>query len=145
MWAALPAVRALTLVANPQGRSAPGATSVDMPVQEVHFTATDGVRLAGWLAIASAQAPTVILEHGFKGSRVGMLPWARFLYAAGYNVLLFDSGGCGESEGWGIALGAREPEDVLGAVRYLKARPDITLKRFGALGISLGAGIVLLA
>lgn len=144
-WAALPAVRAITLIANSEHRSESAASSAGLPVQEVHFQATDGVHLAGWLAIASAQAPTVILVHGFKGSRVDMLPWARFLYAAGYNVLLYDSRGCGASEGWGIALGAREPEDVLGAVQYLKARSDLTTKRFGVLGVSLGAGVALLA
>ncbi|HLG77597.1 MAG TPA: alpha/beta fold hydrolase [Ktedonobacteraceae bacterium] len=146
LWAAIPAVRALILVANPSGRSIPHTSSTDLPVQEVHFTASDGVRLAGWLAIASPSSPTIILVHGFKGSRVDMLPWAQFLYhASGYNVLLYDSRGCGESEGWGIALGAREPDDVIGAVQYLKHRSDLTNKHFGALGISLGAGIVLLA
>jgi pimeloyl-ACP methyl ester carboxylesterase len=58
---------------------------------------------------------------------------------------LYDSRGCGESEGVGIALGAREPDDVIGAVHYLEHRSDLTNKHFGALGISLGAGIVLLA
>ncbi|HET8844422.1 MAG TPA: alpha/beta fold hydrolase, partial [Ktedonobacteraceae bacterium] len=90
-------------------------------------------------------APTIILVHGSKGSRVDTLPWARFLSAAGYNVLLYDSRGCGESEGWGITLGTREPNDVLGAVRYLQQRTDLHTKRFGALGLSLGAGVVLIA
>ncbi|MBO0792048.1 MAG: alpha/beta fold hydrolase, partial [Ktedonobacteraceae bacterium] len=143
-WALLPALRAVTLVANSSRRVAPMAPR-DLPVHEVHFDAIDGAHLAGWLVIASPQKPTIILVHGFKGSRVEMLPWARFLYHGGYNVLLYDSRGCGESEGWGSALGAREPNDVLGAVRYLKQRSDLSNKQFGALGISLGAGIVLLA
>lgn len=145
LWALVPGVRAFTLVANLSQRAAPSAAGAGIPVEEVHFTADDGVRLAGWLALRSPNAPTIILVHGFKSSRASMLPWARFLYAAGYNVLLYDSRGCGESEGWGIALGAREPADVVGAVRYLQARSDLKLKRFGALGISLGAGIVLSA
>ncbi len=145
LWALVPGVRAFTLVANLSQRAAPSAAGAGIPVEEVHFTADDGVRLAGWLALRSPNAPTIILVHGFKSSRASMLPWARFLYAAGYNVLLYDSRGCGESEGWGIALGARESEDVVGAVRYLQARSDLKLKRFGALGISLGAGIVLSA
>lgn len=144
-WALAPALRGITLVATNSGRSAPDPTRADIPVQAVHFAAADGVKLAGWLAVASPRAPTVILVHGFKGTRAAMLPWARFLFAAGYNVLLYDSRGCGESEGWGIALGAREPDDVLGAVRYLQGRADLTSGRIGALGISLGAGVVLLA
>jgi pimeloyl-ACP methyl ester carboxylesterase len=111
----------------------------------VSFPASDGVRLRGWLAIANPQAATIILVHGFKATRVSMLPWARFLYQAGYNVLIFDDRGCGQSDGWGIALGAREPDDVIGAVRYLEGRSDLTNKHYGALGVSLGAGVVLLA
>jgi len=76
---------------------------------------------------------------------VSMLPWARFLSAAGYNVLLFDDRGCGQSDGWGIGLGSTEPNDIIGAVRYLKSRSDLTNRRYGALGVSLGAGVVLLA
>jgi len=147
-WGLLPAVRAFTLVYNGSSRSAPDpalAAQAGIPVQDISFTASDGVRLHGWLAVANVHAATIILVHGFKGTRVSMLPWARFLYAAGYNVLLFDDRGCGQSDGWGIALGAREPDDVIGAVRYLQGRSDLTNKRYGALGVSLGAGIVLLA
>lgn len=143
-WMLIPALRAMTLLGNNSHRSASVAPS-DLPVQEVHFSATDGVHLAGWLLIASPDAPTIILVHGYKGSRTDMLPWARFLFTADYNVLLYDSRGCGESEGWGITLGAREPDDVVGAVHYLQQRADLRTKRFGALGISLGAGVVLLA
>lgn len=144
-YAIAPTIRAVTLVGNRHARSAPDASAAGLPVQEVHFAATDGVQLAGWLAVASPNAPTIILVHGFKGTRAGMLPWARFLFAAGYNVLLYDSRGCGESAGWGIGLGATEPRDIIGAARYLAARPDLRVKRFGALGVSLGAGDVLLA
>jgi len=143
-WALIPALRAFTLVANNSDRSAP-ALPGDLPVQEVHFQASDGIHLAGWLVVASPNAPTIILVHGYKQTRTYMLPWARFLFAAGYNVLLYDSRGCGESEGWGITLGTREPDDVVGAVQYLQQRTDLHMKRFGALGISLGAGVVLLA
>jgi uncharacterized protein len=145
IWALLPAARAVTLIMNRAGRSDPAASLAGIPVQEVQFPATDGVSLSGWLAIASVHAPTIILVHGFKGSRFEMLPYARFLYKGGYNVLLYDSRGSGASAGWGIALGAREPDDVLGAVQYLKGRADLTARHFGLLGISLGAGIALMA
>lgn len=147
-WSLLPAVRAFTLVYNGAARGTPSvaqATAAGLRVQDISFTASDGVRLHGWLAIASPHAPTIILAHGFKGTRVSMLPWARFLSVAGYNVLLFDDRGCGQSDGWGIGLGATEPNDVVGAVRYLESRSDLTNKRYGALGVSLGAGVVLLA
>lgn len=148
VWSLLPALRAFTLVYNGSARGTPDAaqaTQAGLQVQDISFTASDSVRLYGWLAIASPHAPTIILAHGFKGTRASMLPWARFLSAAGYNVLLFDDRGCGQSDGWGIGLGATEPNDVVGAVRYLESRSDLTNKRYGALGVSLGAGVVLLA
>ncbi len=147
VWALIPALRAVTLVANTSGRGAEPdpRTAGSLPVSTVHFTATDGVALSGWLAIASPDAPTVILVHGFKGTGRSMLPWAHYLFNAGYNVLLYDSRGCGASAGWGIGVGATEPNDILGATRYLRSRPDLHNKRFAALGASLGAGDVLLA
>ena len=147
-WSLLPALRAYTLVYNGSARGTPDAaqaTQAGLRVQDISFAASDGVRLRGWLAITSPDAPTIILAHGFKGTRASTLPWARFLYTAGYNVLLFDDRGCGQSDGWGIGLGATEPNDVVGAVRYLESRSDLTNKRYGALGVSLGAGVVLLA
>ena len=143
-WAALPALRAVILLANFLHRASPAAPN-DLRVQNISFRATDGVQLAGWFVMVAPAAPTIILVHGSKGLRTDMLPWARFLSAAGYNILLYDSRGCGASEGWGITAGVREPDDVLGAVRYLQQRADLRSKRFGALGISLGAGTVLLA
>ncbi len=145
VWALLPAIRAVTLILNTSGRSTPQTSLAGIPVQEVQFRASDGVHLDGWLAIASVHAPTIILVHGFKGSRLDMLPYARFLYKGGYNVLLYDSRGSGASAGWDITLGAREPDDVIGAVHYLEGRSDLTGKHFGLLGISLGAGIALMA
>lgn len=148
LWSLLPAVRGFTLLYNGGARGAPNsaqAAHAGIPVQDVSFAASDGARLRGWLAIAAPAAPTIILVHGFKGTRVSMLPWAGFLYTAGYNVLLFDGRGCGQSDGWGIALGARESDDVIGAVHYLQRRSDLTNKHYGALGVSLGAGSVLLA
>ncbi len=146
LWALLPAARGVSLLANRSGRGMPAtARAAGMPVREVHFRASDGVALAGWLAIASPDAPTVILVHGFKGNRLSMLPWARYLYAAGYNVLLYDSRGCGASAGWAIGVGASEPADVIGATSYLQTLPDLRDKRFAALGVSLGAGDVILA
>ena len=59
IWALIPAFRGVTLVMNNSGRSAPHNTPADLPVQEVHFAATDGVHLAGWLVLSSPQAPRI--------------------------------------------------------------------------------------
>ena len=141
-WAIVPAYRAISLVANAPLRVAPPAPG-DLGVEDVRFPAADGVRLAGWLVPGAPSAPAVVLVHGFKSDRAEMLPWARFLHDAGYAVLLFDRRACGQSDGWTIALGAREQDDVAGAVRLLRDR--LGSVPIGLLGISLGAGIAVRA
>jgi pimeloyl-ACP methyl ester carboxylesterase len=105
--------------------------------------AADAVRLSGgWGASESAGHH---LSTRIQGYACRLRPWARFLFAAGYTVFLYDSRGCGQSDGWGSALGTREADDVIGAVRFLRGRADLKPRSIGALGISLGAGLVLLA
>lgn len=145
LWMALPAVRVSALLGNGGARAVPRSAAGNLPVRDVTFRASDGAALSGWFVLNDPMRPTVILVPGFKATRVSMLPYARFLFAARYNVLLFDDRGCGQSAGWHITLAVREPDDVLGAVDYLRALSDLTNKRIGALGVSEGAGTVLLA
>jgi dipeptidyl aminopeptidase/acylaminoacyl peptidase len=86
----------------------------------------------------------VVLVPGFKADRTSMVPYAQFLHAAGFNVLLYDSRGTGASGGT-FSLGVREVDDVRGAASYLSKRPDMRNHRIGLLGVSLGAGVVIAA
>jgi pimeloyl-ACP methyl ester carboxylesterase len=140
-WALIPAYRAVALVANPF-RSPSGGPG-DLAVEDVRFTASDGVKLAGWLARGDPDVAAIVLVPGFKADRREVLPWAQFLNRAGYSVLLLDRRACGDSDGWAIALGAREQADVIAAVTYLKhVLGDVHI---GVLGVSLGAGIAIRA
>ena len=146
-WFVAPAARAYQLVA---GRPSDPVAPQDLPVADVRFDAgadnelsqTTG-ELAGWSIHTVRGAPAVVLVHGFKSSREEMLPWARFLHDAGYNVLLFDTRGCGQSGGSTVGLGATEPRDISLAVRL--AGSQFGTDRIAVLGISLGAGAAILA
>jgi len=142
-WAAAPVVRAGLLLWTGPFRSSP-APPAGLTVQPVWFPAGDGVSLRGWFVSASPVAPSVILVPGFKDNRASMAPYARFLHAAGFNVLLYDSRGTGGSSGT-FSLGVREVNDVRGAVSYLARRRDLRDHRTGLLGVSLGAGVVIVA
>lgn len=144
-WLALPALRVVALMGNFGSRAVSVSAANGLLVQSVSFDASDGTHLAGWFVPSSSARPTIILVPGFKATRVSMLPYARFLNAARYNVLLYDDRGCGASAGWHITLAVHEPDDVSGAVAYLRSRSDLTNKHIGALGVSEGAGTVLLA
>jgi pimeloyl-ACP methyl ester carboxylesterase len=146
-WLAAPLARAYQLVA---GRSSEPVAPADLVVEDVRFNAggdsellQTGVELAGWTIHAVHGAPAVVLVHGFKSSREEMLPWARFLHDAGYNVLLFDTRGCGRSGGGTVGLGATEPRDISLAVEL--ARDQFGTTKVAVLGISLGAGAAIIA
>ncbi len=106
--------------------------------EQVTFTATDGVPLAGWY-VPSRNGAAIVLVHGGGGDRQGTILHARMLASAGYGVLLYDARGRGESGGHENAFGWQWDRDVHGAVFYLAARG---VHRIGLLGLSTGAEAV---
>ena len=139
-WLGLPVARAYSLVSP---RYSDSAVPTDIGVAEVGFESTDGTPIRAWLALAKVGAPAVVLVHGFKTSRMEMLPWARILHAAGYNSLLLDLRGTGRSGGGTIGLGATETRDIVAAVQT--AGEAFRTDRVAVLGISFGAGAAILA
>ena len=110
--------------------------------EEVTFTSTeDAIRISGWFftAAASGPAPTVVLCHGIWTGRRECLPLALRFREAGYNVLCFDFRAHGLSDGRFTSVGHHETNDVLGAVDYLKSRPEVDSSRIGVVGFSMGA------
>ena len=54
------------------------------------FQARDGTLLCGEFWAQPRPAPTVIICHGYRGSRAQLRPGAAVEYTLGYNILLFD-------------------------------------------------------
>jgi hypothetical protein len=72
-----------------------------------------------------------------------MLPRAVFLVHGGYDVLLVDLRGHGESGGTVVSPGVLETRDVLGALRYIRAHGN--QEPVVLLGVSYGAVACLIA
>jgi alpha-beta hydrolase superfamily lysophospholipase len=108
--------------------------------QDISFTTSDGVTLSGWWMPAKSHKPmgTVILSHGVFKNRGQVLSRAEFLVKAGYQVLLFDHRGEGQSGESPVSGGVLEAGDYLAAVSYLKASRHL-VKPLAFLGFSLGA------
>jgi uncharacterized protein len=108
--------------------------------QDVSFPTSDGVTLSGWWMAAKSRKPlgTVILSHGVFKNRGQVLSRAEFLVRAGYQVLLFDHRGEGQSGESPVSGGVLEAGDYLAAVNYLKTSHHLA-RPVAFLGFSLGA------
>lgn len=117
----------------------------DFQPVDVSFPSSDGVLLHGWFLPATGAADLIVLCHGYAMSRLETQELAQALNARGHHVLLFDFRAHGRSEGRFTSLGYHEVHDLLGAVAYLKTRPEYTPGRLGVLGLSMGAVTAILA
>lgn len=112
--------------------------------QSVRFKTRDGITLAGRFC-SGASRTTIILSHGYGDNQDQMLPWADFFHAAGFSTFTYDMRSRGESGGDAVTLGAREQADLASVVDYLVTRSDVEVKKIGALGVSLGGSVSILA
>lgn len=114
---------------------------------DVEFPSRDGLMLRGWWLEGEEGEPVIVVVHGSEGNRAHPtdrnLGIASGLVDHGYNVLMFDMRGHGESEGKHISAGYHEKHDVLGAIDYIRQTGIQT--QIGVLGLSMGAAASLMA
>ena len=128
----------IAFVVTHKPRSPVVAADLGRPHEDVSFQTADGLTLAGWY-VPSQNGAAVIAFPG----RSGPLDHARMLVRHGYGVLLFDRRGEGESDGDYNAFGWGGDEDLLAAIAFLQARPDVDPERIGGLGLSVGGELLL--
>lgn len=132
--------------------------------EEIWFEASDGVRLHGWFLAANtagveaaagglhdSTAPaedleaspptaraTILVAHGNAGNIENHLGFVSFLPAHGFNVLIFDYRGYGNSDQAPINRDCLLL-DMLAALDAARARPEVDRGRIGLYAQSLGA------
>jgi uncharacterized protein len=113
------------------------AADLGVACEDVSFkTRGNNLTLKGWFLPGVNGRVIAVVHGGFQNridANVDTPGLARAMVAKGYNVLLFDLRGRGESDGRGISL-SNIDEDIGGVVDYLKSRGfasgDITLMGF---------------
>jgi len=129
---------------------------------DVFFPALDGVTLDGWFIPADsdrmiiANHPLWASRYGFPGHlspygdswaasgnnfEVNFMPDYKHLHDAGYNILAYDLRNFGHSaagSGGVIGNGIREYRDVIGSLRYLRSRADLSGMKIGLLSRCCG-------
>ena len=109
--------------------------------EEVSFKTADGLTLRGWhIPSARSTDKTLVLLHGYPADKGDILPALAFLHQD-FNLLLFDFRYLGKSDGSYSTAGAKEVEDLLAAIRFLKTRG---VKEVGAWGFSMGGAVALM-
>lgn len=125
----------------------PTPAEFGLAYEDVRFPArNDGLQIAGWYIPNETSENAVILVHGRHENRAsameGTFPqFAAMLHDAGFNVLMIDVRGHGQSDPARYDFGLKAKNDVLGAVDWLMAR-GFQPGHIGAMGISLGGGAV---
>lgn len=127
----------LTGISNPRPKN---VVTPDEPYQTV--TINSDVSLEAWLIEVPQSHGTVILFHGYTGTKSQLLERAKLFRQAGNTTLLVDFMGSGGSGGSETHLGYTESVEVRDCVRYMQTRGERNIHVFGT---SMGAAAILKA
>ncbi len=121
---------------------APANTPVPSAPRDLNFIEVQFEGVAGWLLAGQQPGDCVILMHGVRDNRTGMIERARLFKRHGYTVLLFDFQAHGESPGGQITFGYRESMNAHAAVAFLQSA--VQCRNIVAVGRSMGGAASLL-
>lgn len=116
-------------------------TAAKLSYDEVSIETPDHVRLHGWYLPAADAKGTVLFLHGNAGNISTHLGSVYWLPREGYNVLLLDFRGYGESQGTASVGGS--VLDAESALDWLADRPEVRSQGVAVLGQSLGGAIAI--
>lgn len=112
--------------------------------EELIIQSEDKLQLkAKWLTHQKKDNKTVIIAHGYMSEGLAMGDYAKYFYESGYDVLVPDNRGHGQSEGKYTGFGWLDRKDY---VKWI----DEVLKKQGAqeeivlFGVSMGASTVMM-
>lgn len=102
------------------------------------------IRIAAWWIDASQpSAKTVVVIHGYGDAKVGALAWAPTWRDLGFNCLLIDLRGHGESGGSLTTGGVLERDDLDAVINSIVTLKPAQTKQIALFGISLGGAVAL--
>lgn len=117
------------------------ATPADagLAYERVSLVAAEGVRLAGWYVPCQGARGTVLMCHGNGGNIGDRLHPISLFHELGFNVLIFDYRGYGESAGTPSEEGTYQ--DAQAAWRYLVEKRNTPPEKIVVFGRSLGGAV----
>ncbi len=117
----------------------PATDFFDQRTENVSIKTADEVEIKAWWIPNQDTSKAVILLNGIGANRTGMTERAKIYFNLGYNVLLPDLRGTGESGGQLISFGWQERLDLAACYQFLE---ELGFKEIGVHGNSLGAATI---
>ena len=108
--------------------------------KKASITSFDGLELNAYQIENDAKRPYIIMVHGYNSDALSLLCAAHDLARRGYNLLMIDARGWGDSAGEICTFGFKESLDLVGWIDYLLKE---TVNDIGLYGVSMGASTVL--
>ena len=104
----------------------------------------DGLKLDAWYVPAATPTnKTVIVVHGFRQDKSAMRQYGQLFHELGYNVLMPDNRGAGQSAGQFISFGYHDKSDVIAWAKFITVQaPQSQITLYG---LSMGASTVMMA
>jgi pimeloyl-ACP methyl ester carboxylesterase len=103
----------------------------------------DGITLRGWYLPTEKKRHLLVLVHGMWSSWLEMAGLGRDLHVHGFDVLLFDLRGHGQSDPSRLYLGRRERADIRAVMAWAQSE-GFPNDRIGWLGYSMGGSTLLM-
>ncbi|KAL7933847.1 alpha/beta-hydrolase [Trichoderma chlorosporum] len=116
--------------------------------RDVSFQTIDGISLKGWFfPTASGPGPCIIMTHGVTALKEHFLKGiAQVFQNAGFNVLLYDNRGFGESGGRRYDSDpVKAQDDYIDAFDFAATMPEVDRDRIVFWGASLAGGVAISA
>lgn len=127
------------LVYFPQQQIGQTPKAIDLDYTSVHIATSDGETLHGWWVPAPDANGTVLFFHGNAGNISHRLDYLKMFKQLGYNTLLFDYRGYGQSSGTPSESGTYL--DAQATWRYLIETQRIAPAQIVLFGESLGGAV----
>ncbi len=108
--------------------------------EDFSVQAPNGQSVAGWFMPAplTSARGTVMMSNASKGTRACHLAWTHWLVADGYNVVMYDYEGFGDSAGEKSIFSA--VPDAEAVLQWILDSGDPTRQSVALMGVSLGTG-----